>query len=93
MPLPMVSHRIPIAVDPNVFGSGVCWKNVNDPRRWRLADPDADRDLSAGDAGAQVTKAFGPGARGWFDGTVVEAVRRCGWDLAFHSGNGLDARP
>src|SRR5437016_11040221 len=47
MPLPMVSHRIPIAVDPNVFGSGVCWKNVNDPRRWRRADPDADRDLSA----------------------------------------------
>jgi hypothetical protein len=55
MPVPMVSHRIPIAIDPYIFGCG--WKSVNHWRRWRRAvnhwrrwrrtDPDADGNLSA----------------------------------------------
>ena len=49
MPLPMVSYRIPITIDPSKFGSGCGWKNANHGRRWRRADPDADGDLSAKD--------------------------------------------
>jgi len=47
MPIPMVTHRIPITLDPYVFRFGYGWNSVNHWRRWRGADPDADRDLSA----------------------------------------------
>jgi hypothetical protein len=47
MPFPMVSYRIPITLDPHIFGSGCGWNNENFARRWRRADPDVDGDLSA----------------------------------------------
>src|SRR5262249_27902970 len=49
MPVPMVSNRIPITIDPYIFGFGCGWQNVNNWGRWRRADPDADGDLSAKD--------------------------------------------
>jgi hypothetical protein len=47
VPLVMVSHRIPIPVDPNKFGCRSDRNSVNDARRRRWADADPDRDLRA----------------------------------------------
>lgn len=47
MPLPMVSHRIPVALDPYIFRPGRRLNNGNDGRRWRRADRDVDGDLSS----------------------------------------------
>jgi hypothetical protein len=46
VPLVLAAHRIPVAPDPNIAGTGTSWLNPNDTRMWRRADSHSDRDLS-----------------------------------------------
>lgn len=46
MPAVVMSHRIPIAVDPDIFGAWLTRVFVIGARRRRCADPDADGNLS-----------------------------------------------
>jgi hypothetical protein len=45
MPFIVVSHRIPIALDPYEFGTRGWRQNVNDARWWGRANLDANRNL------------------------------------------------
>jgi hypothetical protein len=45
MPLIVVSHRIPIALDPNELRSGTVWHNTHHARRWRRTNSDSNRNL------------------------------------------------
>src|SRR4029079_16789352 len=52
MPLVLVTERIPVAVEPHVLRTGLPRMHANDAGgRWS-ANPDADRNLSAGDRSA-----------------------------------------